>query len=177
MRTVRSKRANPGSRRTSFNVSRAAGLRSGATASSRSKISVSAGESLALAKNFSLLAGTNNKLRRKRDIFTSPLFAREHSAPICQPSVLGGKGEKGKRRKERNFSPGSLFARSLFPICPFTLLPSPLIRNRQSDHSLLLQLRQSFPCHSQPAAINLFVVCAHMGGSGPADLAWRTRKL
>src|SRR6266849_6794297 len=118
MRTVRSKRAKPESRSTSFNASRAAGLRSGATASSRSKISVSAGESLALAKNFSLLAGTNNRLRRKRDIFTSPLFAREHSAPICQPSVLGGKGEKGEIFLPVPFLPVPFSPFAHLPFCP-----------------------------------------------------------
>src|SRR6266702_679791 len=123
MRTVRSKRANPGSRSTSFSASRAAGLRSGATASSRSKISVSAGESLALTKNRSLLAGTNNRLRRRRDI---------------TPSL---------KRNEYFFC----------FLLTFYALRFTLIRNRQSDHSLLLQLRQPLPRHSQLAAVNFFI--------------------
>src|ERR1700704_1450651 len=95
MRTVRSKRAKPESCSTSFIVSRAAGLRSGATASSRSKIKVSAGEAFALAKNFSLLAGTNKRLRRRRDM-RPPLLAVNSQ----------GKGGNGEKKK---FSVSSLF--------------------------------------------------------------------
>src|SRR2546422_5049691 len=61
--------------------------------------------------------------------------------------------------------------------CTFYALRFTLIRNRQSDYSLLLNLRQPLPRHSQLAAVNFFIVLAHVGGRGPADRAWGTRKL
>src|SRR6266849_2618073 len=88
-------------------------------------------------------------------------------------------GEKAKREKFFSRFPFCPFPFPHLPIYPFALSSNPqsAFRNRQSDHSLLLQLRQPLLCHPQLTAVNFFIVHAHMGRAGPANPAWRTRKL